>query len=249
MGAVKEPIFKLAWDISGFIAVIAGISFLHGYVSYNSYLVAVGVEWYSYSVPSSSYALKAIEPFFILGPFILLTYVMLVTVQSEWKLKICYMFTVASFSVYFSGWTYFQFKRSEGVVEVLKREVFFNSVMLMVIGMVIAAYCCFLKKSFKSKPMMIIGLATSLFVALVLIPRTLGYAQGLIVLNNGGSSLSYVTIGDERWCVLDYQKGNSLLIRYLTKKRPDAKFAKIEGLVIKNDSKLTYLGQNLDAFH
>ncbi|UST65948.1 hypothetical protein NF673_09415 [Pseudomonas moraviensis] len=249
MKGVQESTFKLAWDISGFIAVIVGASFLQGYISYNCYLMAVGVEWYSYSVPSSSYALKAIEPFFIMAPFVLLTYVMLMPIHSERKLRLWYLFSNALIFVYFGGWIYFQYRRTEGLVEVLKQEIIFNSVMLMLFGVVVATYCCFLRKSYKSKPVMVMGLSSALFIALVLIPKTLGYAKGLTVFNTSGSTLSYVMIGDERWSVLDYQKGNSLLIRYTSKKRPDSKFAKIEGLVIKNDSKLSYLGQKIDYEH
>lgn len=239
--------FKLSGDIAGVIAAIVGVSFLNGYTNYNAYLSGVGVEWYSYNVSTSAYSLKALEPFLLMGPVAILCYFMLSPIN-ERRLKYWYWFSSVIMFVYFAGTSFFTYKRPDGLPADLNREIAFNMLMLMATGVVIATYYCCFRKGVQKKPLMFLALATSLFVAIFAIPKTLGYSKGLLVFNTSASDLPYVLIDNERWAVLDYQKENSLLIRYLSKQRPEAKFAKIEGVVIKNDSKMFYLGQSFNTF-
>ena len=244
----EKTSIKLSGDIAGVIAAIVGVSFLHGYTSFKAYLVAVGVEWYAYNVSTSAYAIKAVEPFFLMGPVTVLFYFILEGVKDERRLKYWYWFSTALMFVYLAGAAFLTYKRSSGLPADFNREIGFNSLMLVVMGVVIATYYSCLRKGVQKRPVMFLALASSLFMALFSIPTTLGYAKGLLVLNTSASDLPYVVIDNERWSLLDYQKDNSLLIRYLSKSRPEAKFAKIEGIVIKNDSKMLYLGQKLNTF-
>ncbi|MGS0546085.1 hypothetical protein ACU8WE_29990 [Pseudomonas parakoreensis] len=234
---------KLSGDIAGVIAVIVGVSFLHGYISYSAYLEAVGVEWFSYNISTSAYSMKAVEPFLLMGPVAVLFYFMLSAVKDERRLKYWCWFSNVIYFTYFAGAAFFIYKRSDGLPLNLNREIRFNMMMLMAMGIVIATYSCCLRRGVNRKPLMFLALATSLFMAVFSIPKTLGYSKGLLVFNTAASDLPYVLIDNERWSILDYQKENSLLIRYPSKQRPEAKFAKVEGIVIKNDSKMLYLGQ------
>lgn len=232
---------KIFGYASGFIALVVGVSFVYGYIKYSSFLSAVGVEWYSSSVPTTNYALYALMPFALITSSAVIIYVLLHATHKKIEVKFWYYFLSGLVFVYliYSGWLLHSGLEG-GEEESLKWAARISNLMLPVVGGAISTYLFCMRVSFKDTKALAIKIVICSFLILVSIPRVSGYANGLIVRGTCASDLPFIEISGMRWAILDYKKDNSLLIRYSDSARPDTMFFSVEKIAINNDSKTSF---------
>lgn len=232
---------KVLADIGGISAAMFGVSFLYGYVHFKAFLTAAGIEWYAQNLSTTFYAVQAIDPFLLIGPTAVVIYLLMWPVSRSRDLIIWYYSCSCLIAAYFVYciWLY-SYGFEEGSVRAARTSENINVLMLGVLGAAISIYLCCLKVCYKSKGLIVMQIFFCLTCALLAIPRTSGYAKALIMRDTSASELPYVQIDQERWAILDYQRDNSLLIRYVSGSHPETKFMAIEKSVIRSDARVLY---------
>lgn len=237
MGELKGlDLGRLFGDLGGMLAALVGLSFVFGYVGYKSYLDIFGLGWYASSLGTTEHAIKAVESFLVLAPSTVSGYVVIKVASQKINLKIC-LFSVCvvvlSCGLYIE-WLYFS-KLGSGSLQVAGLAVKILGFMSIVIGSAAGMLLYLFGVAVNRKWGVFLVLVMSLYCIFVLVPYMSGVSKGFIVQYYKGGKLPYVLIGDDRWAVLDYKEGRSLLLRYTLNSYPEARLEPIETLVIRRD--------------
>lgn len=232
---------KVLADVGGLSAALFGVSYLYGYVYFKSFFSTIGVDWYSQNLSATFYAIQTIIPFLMLGPITILIYLIFWSVNKErFVIVSYYVFTFLMFVyIFFLAWLdRFGFERCS--TSALRKAEACNLLMLAVLGAAMATYIHCLKNSYQKKAFVIAQIFMCLYGALLTVPHTAGYIRGVIVRDTRAVDLPYIIVDQEKWSILDYQKDNSLLIRFVSGSRLETKFLAIEKNVIRSDAPIMF---------
>lgn len=234
--SMRERVVAVAAELGTISAGVLVLSFVYGYQKHKFFLDAIGLGWASVNILPMVYAMHAIDAFVAIVPMAILFYFMSKYSVSDALAKVHFRIGTA---LLFLFMCYALWVRMHDFSDDATFSSLFVERNFIAIGMILGVCFAVIFRVFNipgiSKILLFVSLSSSICISLMLLPRLVGEAEGILVRAVDGDTLPYVIINDVKWRMLDNQAGSALLIRYDGKQKPFAMYTSIEGKEIGYD--------------